>query len=75
MRVSFMNINMYFSEHLCFQYGVKSHSLSPSLFDLYIDDMVEGIKESCDGIQSEHFKVCSMLYAGDIDFILESPAN
>ena len=34
------------------QYGVKQGDcLSPTLFNLYINDMVEDIKETCDGIQ------------------------
>ena len=52
------------------QYGVKQgNCLSPTLFNLCINDMVEDIKETCDGIQTEHFKVHCLLYADDIAFI------
>ena len=40
------------------QYVVKQGDcLSPTLFDLYCNDMVDDIKKTCDGIQIEHFKV------------------
>ena len=56
------------------EYGVKQGDcLSPTLFNLYINDMVEYIMETCDGIQIEHFKVHCLLYADDIAFISGSP--
>ena len=37
--------------------------------NLYINAMVDNIKETSDGIQIEHFKVDCLLYADDISFI------
>ena len=71
-----ININGYTTEYFTMQYGVKQGDcLSPTLFNLYINDMVEDIKETCDGIQIEHFKVHCLLYADDIAFISGSPED
>ena len=54
------------------QYRVKQgYCLSPTLFNLYINDMIENIKETCDSIQIEHFHVHCLLYVNDIAFISE----
>ena len=71
-----ININGYITEYFTMQYRVKQDDcLSPTLFNLYINDMVEDIKETCDGVQTEHFKVHCLLYADDITFISGTPED
>ncbi len=46
--------------------------MSPTLFGLYISDLVQDLKEGSDGIQTEYFIIQCLLYADDIALISSS---
>ena len=55
------------------QYGVKQgDNLSPTLFSLFINDLVNHLKEVCPCITASEAKLNSLLYADDLVLIGES---
>ena len=56
--------------------GVKQgDNISPTLFGLYINDLVGYLKENCPTLKIMNMEVNCLLYADDLVLVAESPAN
>ena len=68
-----INLNGYLTECFPTEFGVKQGDcLSPTLFGLFINDLVDDIKHNTCGVNVSHFYVHCLLYADDIAFLAET---
>ncbi len=66
-----VNVNGYITDFFSNVFGVRQgDALSPTLFGLYINDLVQELKEGSEGIQTEFFIIQCLLY--DIALISSS---
>ena len=71
-----MNLNGWLSDTFRCSYGVKQGDvLSPTLFNLYINDLAKTIKDSNIGIQLNDLNVSTLIYADDLVLISENESN
>jgi hypothetical protein len=72
-----LNVNGYLSPSFASKFGVKQgDSLSPTLFNLYINDLVDTLDECNMGVKlSNEIHVTSLLYADDLAVISDSEEN
>ena len=62
-----VNVNGYVTDWFETEYGVKQGDcLSPSLFSLYINDLVSDLNINAVGIENNEFSIKCLLYADDI---------
>ncbi len=62
-----VNVNGYITDLFSNVFRVRQgDALSPTLFGLYIKDLVQELKEGSEGIQTEFFIIQCLLYADDI---------
>ncbi len=65
-----VNVNGYVTDWFETEYGVKQGDcLSPSLFSLYINDLVSDLNINAVGIENNEFSIKCLLYADDIALI------
>ena len=68
-----LNINGHLTEAFSTDFGVKQGDcLSPTLFSLYINDLVADIKSNSSGVDVGLFKVHCLLYADDLVLLAET---
>ena len=68
-----INLNGYLTNCFPAEFGVKQGDcLSPTLFGLYINDLVEDIKQNTVGVNVGLFNLHCLLYADDIALLAES---
>ncbi len=68
-----VNVNRYITDCFSNVFGVRQgEAFSPTLCGLYINDLVQEIKEGSEGIQTEFFIIQSLLYADEIALISSS---
>ena len=71
--VSCVNMNGYLSEWFDISMGVRQgDTLSPTLFGIFIDDMVNDIKDLDKGIPISESKLSILLYADDVAIMAEN---
>ncbi len=62
-----LNVNGHITDLFSNVFGVRQRdALSPTLFGLYINDLVQELNEGSERIQREFFIIQSLLYAEDI---------
>ena len=65
-----VNVNGYVTDLFSSEHGVRQgDALSPTLFGLYINDLVSDLKRGSEGIQTEFFNIHCLLYVDDIALI------
>ncbi len=62
-------VNGHITDCFCIHFG---HTLSPTLFGLFINDLVSALKTNTKGIDLETFIIQCLLYADDLVLIAES---
>ena len=68
-----INVNGYISDSFFTEFGVKQGDcLSPTLFGLYINDLVSDIKNTTIGVDIGLLNIHCLLYADDIAFLAET---
>ena len=68
-----INVNGYITDWFNTEYGVRQgDTLSPTLFGLYINDLVTELKNNTNGITCEEFIIQCLLYADDLVLISET---
>ena len=68
-----VNINNMLTDWFASESGVKQgDTLSPTLFNIYINDIVQEVKSTGQGIFIEGDNICILIYADDIVLISES---
>ena len=71
--MSCVRINNTFTEWFYVNSGVRQgDSLSTTLFNLYIDDIIDAIKQCNTGVTCGETNICSLLYADDLVLISEN---
>jgi len=74
--VNTIRLNSYFTQWFKSEYGVRQGDvLSPTLFDIYLNDLAIKINSSKLGIKIGDFYVGILLYADDIVLISDSETN
>ena len=68
-----INLNGHITESFMTEFGVKQGDcLSPTLFGLFINDMVNDLKTNCVGVHLGDLIIHCLLYADDIALMAES---
>ena len=71
-----MQINNIRTDWFVTNQGVRQgDNLSPTLFNIYINDLALGLKKMNLGVTIANLHVCILLYADDIVLISESEKN
>ena len=67
-----VNLNGHLTDAFATEYGVKQGDcLSPTLFSLFINDMADEIKSSCNCVSLGNFDVHCLLHADDLVLLAE----
>ena len=68
-----VNVNGYMTEFFSSNFGVRQGDcLSTTLFILYINDIVQELRQNTIGIKNDYFDVQCLLYADDLALVSES---
>ena len=72
-----LNVNGFLSPSFASKFGVKQgDSLSPTLFNLFINDLADTLNRSDKGVKlNNELRITSLLYADDLALISDSESN
>ena len=62
-----MNVNNYLTDWFVSEHGVRQgDALSPTLFSLFINDLISELKNTNVGVKIDNVKICILAYADDL---------